>query len=421
MEGVAHISKVFVCSALLALMICPALSAAAQTSKTIEDKKAEIEKLNKDIEFLDRQIEQTSRRRRNTLTEFSLYQKKAQTRKKLIDRLDAEIKEQDNEISGRTELIEKMKAQLDTLKSNYSRMIKKAYVNRDNRTWFMYVLASDNIEQGYRRYSYLKNYSKALNEQGRQIKEARLKIEKERESIEQLKDSNLKSQKAHTKEYNKLQEEGKKSKDLANRLAKQQKQLSSKLKEKRTQSARLNKEVERLIAEVIAAERKKAEKQGNAGKTTASDGRSYVATPQSLKLSNAFEGNKGRLPWPVKRGFITEKFGVNKHPTLKNVNMPFNNGINISAPRGCQVFSVFDGVVRQVLFIPGYHNCVLVSHGTYFTFYCKLGKVSVKSGQKVSTGQALGTLDSSEESSELHFELWNGMQKQNPESWLKGN
>lgn len=421
MEKRSYIFKFLFFSLSLAAVLCLGIPSFAQTNKNIENKKAEIEKLNKDIEFLDRQIEQTNRKRRNTLTELSLYQKKAQTRKKLIDRLDAEIKEQDNEITNRTELLRKMRRQLDTLKSDYSRMIKKAYVNRDNRTWFMYILASDNIEQGYRRYSYLKNYSKALNGEGVKIKEAQAKIEKEMAAISDLKDSNIKSQKAHTEEYNKLQKEGRKSKELANRLDRQQKQLNTQLKEKRKQSARLNQEVERLIAAAIAAEKKKAEKQGNTGKTTAYDGKSYVATPQSLKLSSAFEGNKGRLPWPVKRGFITEKFGVNKHPTLKNVNMPFNNGINISAPRGCQVFSVFDGVVKQILFIPGYHNCVLVSHGTYFTFYCRLGKVSVKTGQKVSTGQVLGTLDSSDESSELHFELWNGMQKQNPESWLKSN
>lgn len=395
----------------LASVLLSASVSFAQTDR-IESKKNEITKINKDIEFLDKQIEQTGKRRKNTLTELSLYQKKAQTRKKLIDRLEADIKEQNDLISQKNSELKDMMDRLETLKWNYARMIRKAYVNRDNRTWFMFILASSDIEQGYRRWSYLKNYSKALNEQGTKIKAARERIEKEREEIAEMKEANLRSQQEQTKEYNKLQQEEKKSRALANSLSKRQKQLQAQLKEKRKQAERLNKEVEKMIAEAIAAQKKAAKKDGTGGKQ-------YAATPESQKLSGEFEGNRGRLPWPVKMGIVTEKFGVNRHPTLKNVNMPFNNGINISAPRGCQVFSVFDGVVKQILFIPGYKNCVLVEHGKYFTFYCKLGKVQVKSGQKVSTGDLIGALDSSEESSELHFELWNGTQKQNPESWLK--
>lgn len=400
----------FCAAAVLAALFSVSVSF-AQTDR-IESKKNEISRINKDIEFLDKQIEQTGKRRKNTLTELSLYQKKAQTRKKLIDKLEADIKEQGDLISQKNSELREMMERLETLKWNYARMIRKAYVNRDNRTWFMFILASSDIEQGYRRWSYLKNYSKALNEQGTRIKAARERIEKEREEIAEMKEANIRSQQEQTKEYNKLQQEERKSRALANNLSKQQKQLQAQLKEKRKQAERLNKEVEKMIADAIAAQKKAAKKDGG--------GRQYASTPESLKLSGEFEGNKGRLPWPVKMGIVTEKFGVNRHPTLKNVNMPFNNGINISAPRGCQVFSVFDGVVKQILFIPGYRNCVLVEHGKYFTFYCKLGKVQVKSGQKVSTGDLIGALDSSEESSELHFELWNGTQKQNPELWLKG-
>jgi len=104
---------------------------------------------------------------------------------------------------------------------------------------------------------------------------------------------------------------------------------------------------------------------------------------------------------------------------MKGISLPFNNGINISAPKGCAILSVFEGTVKQIIVIPGYSHCVLIQHGEYFTFYCKLGSVSVRVGQKVSTGQTIGYLDSSLDGSTLHFELWSGTQKQNPESWLK--
>ena len=139
----------------------------------------------------------------------------------------------------------------------------------------------------------------------------------------------------------------------------------------------------------------------------------------NTKLSGSFSLNKGKLPYPVAQGVVVEQFGVHPHPTLKNVNLPFNNGINISTRPGSSVRVVFDGVVKQVIAIPGYNQCVLVQHGQYFTFYCKLAKVGVKVGDKLSTGNAIGTLESGGSTAILHFELWNGTNKQNPELWLK--
>ena len=142
----------------------------------------------------------------------------------------------------------------------------------------------------------------------------------------------------------------------------------------------------------------------------------YVA---NTKLSGSFSLNKGKLPFPVAQGVVVEQFGIHPHPTLKNVKLPFNNGINISTKPGSGVKAVFDGVVKQVIAIPGYNQCVLVQHGQYFTFYCKLAKVTVKVGDKVSTGETLGNLESGGSTATLHFELWNGTTKQNPELWLK--
>ena len=136
---------------------------------------------------------------------------------------------------------------------------------------------------------------------------------------------------------------------------------------------------------------------------------------QEIKLSNEFSANKGKLPWPLDRYVVVEEFGQHPHPVLKNVKLPFNNGINLSAANRSPVKAVFNGTVKQIIIIPGYSHCVLVQHGTYFTFYCKLGRVSVKVGEKISTGAVIGTL----EEEILHFELWQGTTKQNPRNWLR--
>ena len=383
-------------------------NSATTQNRQIENKKEEQSKLQENIRFLDKQIKQTQKSQKNTINELRLIQQKAQARKKLIDKISQEIASQEREIESKNMVIAAMQKKLDTLTTNYKRTIYKAYQNRDSRLWFMHILSSDNIAQAYRRWSYLKNYTRSLNSEAHTIIKAKENLETEKKELSELKEENQKMENSKREEYNQLKKDESTTQQKYNALSKQQNQLKKELQEKKQQAKRLENEIQKMISSVMAK-----------NKTATGEKSAHTATPESVKLSSEFEGNKGRLPWPVKQGVVVEPFGENPHPTLKGVKLPFNNGINISAPRGCSVLSVFDGVVKQIIFIPGYNNCILVEHGGYFTFYCKLGKVQVKVNQKVTRGQILGTLDNSAPTSELHFEIWHGNKKQNPANWLK--
>lgn len=137
-----------------------------------------------------------------------------------------------------------------------------------------------------------------------------------------------------------------------------------------------------------------------------------------MKLDAEFSKNKGKLPWPVD-GPVVGRFGKHYHPVYKNLELPPNNGVDVAVAKGSKVQAVFEGVVKQVIAMPGYNQCVLLQHGNYFTFYCKLGNVSVKAGDKVRTGQALGVIDTINGQTQLHFEVWQGTKPQNPELWLR--
>ena len=137
-----------------------------------------------------------------------------------------------------------------------------------------------------------------------------------------------------------------------------------------------------------------------------------------MKLDGEFSKNKGKLPWPAD-GPVVGTFGKHYHPVYKNLELPSNNGIDVALAKGSDVKAVFDGVVTQVITMPGYNQCVLVQHGNYFTLYCKMKSVSVKVGEKVKTGQKLGTIDTINGQTQLHFEVWKGSTPQNPESWLR--
>jgi len=200
-----------------------------------------------------------------------------------------------------------------------------------------------------------------------------------------------------------LQQEEKRAKDIITQLSRREREFRQQLTAKRKEIERLNREIERILAE--AAKAKKS-----------SD---YKNTEADRVLSDKFENNKGRLPWPVKEGVIIDHFGQHNHPVFKNIKLPFNNGITISTNLNAQALAVFDGIVKQILVMPGYNQCVLIQHGNFYTFYTKLDRVSVKSGDSVKTGQILGTLAEAEGNSAIHFQLWSGTIKQNPEHWLQ--
>lgn len=422
----------------LLLALLPAGGDAFAQTREIEGQKAKIKKLEEDISYLDSQIKSTQARKKNTLDELVLIQSKISNRKNLLAELDREIKAQSGEIASTRQEILEMEGRLDTLEHYYNRMIYNAYKHRDTKVWFMYILASDNLEQGYRRWSYLKNYSRNITAQAEKIRGLKEEHKRQLEKLQKLKSGNLKAQEERTREYNTLTQEEKQSQAFAKSLDKQQSQYKKQLDKKRKEADMLAREVERLIAAEIRRQQELARKQAEYAKKRAEEAKKanqttqkaavpenkvvqmeYQEFAQSQKLGNSFAVNKGKLPFPVSHGVIIEKFGEHPHPTLKNVKLPFNNGINISTRPGTQVKVVFDGTVKQVIAIPGYNQCVLVQHGQYFTFYCKLATVSVKVGDKLSTGNVIGTLEKQSSTATLHFELWNGTTKQNPELWLK--
>lgn len=408
----------FVLMVLPALLYCGNgfLSAQNNTAddykKRIDAHKERIEAIESDISFLDRQILETNKKHSNTVNGLVLLRKKIQTRNSLIAEINGTLKQQKREYNRVLENSNSLKRTLDTLEAHHKQLLLNAYKNRDSRTWFMYIIASKNIEQGYRRWVYLKNFSEKINRQGIKIMELREQLRCEMERLAALSNETAASLNKLNKERDNLKKEETSLNSSAKKLSQQQNRLKRELAQKRAESQRLNREVEKLIAAAIKAA-------GGGDSKDSPKGSKRGLDEVDAKLSAEFGENKGRLPWPVQQGVIIEQFGEHPHPTLKNVMLPFNNGVNISTPAGAKVKAVFDGVVKQVIIIPGYSHCVLVQHGRYFTFYCKLRKVDVKQGAKLGRGDLIGTLDVKENTSVLHFELWNGTTKQNPELWLK--
>ena len=382
--------------------------AAAACGQSIDEHRARIEKIEGEIRLLDRQIRSTSQKQKNTLDELVFIKRKIENRESILKETDRELKRLESAINLKNSEIRRNERELDTLEKRYTHLVLNTYKNRDTRIWFLYILSSKSIGQGYRRWEYLKDYADAINSQGEEIKSIRKKIIAQKDTLIKLKNNTIATQREREREYETLLAEQKEMERYSKQLASNQNKYRRELASKRNEVEKLNREVERLLAQAIKQQEQKS-----------TDKEDYpVFAASTAQLTADFASNKGKLPWPVDNGVIIEKFGQHYHPLFKGVKLPFNNGINISTSAGKSVKSVFHGVVSRVVIIPGYNQCVLVEHGNYFTFYCKLADVSVKVGDRVNTGDIIGTLAISNNTSTLHFELWNKTVKQDPELWL---
>lgn len=392
----------FITIMLAGLLMLAGVGLSAQNLQKSQNRKAQLEK---ELAQLDRQIKENASLSSNAMNELTLVRRRIDARKELIAESDREISGIDSEIRATQKSIDSLQVKLDTMTFYYERLVKNAYKNRDARIWYMHILAAENLGQGLRRYSFLRSLSQQMNVQAEKILESKAELDSKKTHLQSLRAQAALVRSQQQEEMNKLRDEEKSSKSLVDRLQRDKKKYQRDIENKRKEVEKLNKEIQRLIAESMGTSTKKG--------STASKKKVEV----DYTLSKKFSENKGKLPWPAD-GPVVERFGVHYHPVYTQLKLPPNDGITISVDNGTQVKCVFDGVVKNVIVMQGYNKCVLVQHGEYFTFYCKLGDVSVKAGDKVKTGQVLGTIEPLGGVSQLHFQIWK-TNPIDPMPWLR--
>ena len=385
----------------LVLFLCFCTGAASQDTKVQEEKKARLER---EIAIIDRQLAENASQSNTMLADLNLIRKKVANRRELVAESDRLIKKYNDEMYLKQLEINKINKRIDDLVSHYEKLVLNVYKHRDARVWYMYMLASDNLGQALRRFGYFRNMSEQMKGEAQKIRQAKQELEEEKEKLAQMKKDAESVKAERVKELNSLRQDEAKADNVVKQLKKNRNSYQKQLNAKKKEVQALNKEIERIIAAAMAGN--KSSSTGNKNKTVVDQ-----------KLAAEFVKNKGKLPWPV-NGVIVGRFGSHRHPVY-NIVMPQNNGFDLAVTKGENAKVVFDGVVRQVMVLPGYNQCVMVDHGDYFTLYCKLRNVTVRTDQKVKTGDVLGTVDTINGQTQLHFELWKGKTAQNPETWLK--
>ena len=376
---------------------------AQDSQKQLEAKR---QKLEKEIIYTNKLLTQTQSSKDNTVNQLRLLSIKVNQRTDLIANLDSEVYHINKKIGEIESSLFKLNEDLSNLKQKYAIIAWHAYKYKTAYNKLIFLFSAEDINQAYQRMRYLDQISSYIRNEAERIKETEEKKKKIliQLKLEKLNKSNLLD--SEQAEILELEKEQAQKTHLKTDLQSKEKQLRKSIKNKEKQARTLSKQIEKIIAAEIAP------------KKDSKTGRTYELTPSEIKLSSSFATNKGKLPWPTERGVISETFGVHNHPVLKKVKTK-NNGINILTEKDSEARSVFSGKVVSITKISSTNLAVIIKHGEYFTVYSNLDQVYINKGDEVNTKEIIGRIHTNlKGKTELHFEVWKGISKQNPAYWV---
>lgn len=372
--------------------------------QTIEELDAQIKRAEKEIAKNEKLLKEVTANKKNNQTEVKLLQNKINKRQDVVSSLNKQIKLISNDIATKQKSITSMQGELARLKEEYGQMVRVAYKNQLVGTPLHFIFSSEDISTATHRLGLLSRYNRALSKRAEEITTKSQEVEAEVGELS-VKQADLDKTKAEQqKSLSTLNKEKKELDAAGKKLAANEKKISKELKKRREEK----KKAQQTLQKIIDEETRKTKR-----KMSDAERRAITA------LNGRFDQNKGKMLMPVNGGVIIERFGKHQHPTEKHVTV-VNKGVNIAAPKGSEVYAVFEGEVARVMFISGLNNCIMLRHGDYFTIYSNLATVSVKAGDRVGTNTKLGTISAGDnpDDYQLHFEVWFHTINQDPELWL---
>ncbi len=398
-------------SGLLCCFIFLLLSAgnlSAQTTReSLEKKRIE---LRNEIRRINELRSSNKQKERSVLSQVEDLDQQIRSTENLIKVTNQQANLLTNQISANTNKISRLREELEQLKEDYARMIEKSYKSKSSQSRIMFLLSSENFLQAYKRLQYMKQYTNYRKQQGDEIKVRTEELQELNADLADQKEAKDALIAENRQTRTQLEKNKKAQQDLMQNIRSKEGEFAAQIRQKQQEINKIDAQIEKMIRESIA---KSNEESGSTERNV------YELTPAAKALAADFVKNKGRLPWPVRSGVVTSRFGRQPHPVVKSISIN-NNGVNIDTDSGGKARAVFNGTVSEVQVLKGANKAVMVRHGDYITIYDNLEKVYVKRGDVVSTGQELGAVATSRTSGKttLHFLIYKNMQKMDPADWI---
>lgn len=393
------------------------------TQRKLEERKAQ---LQKEIRAAENALKTEKKKEKSVVTQITQQTAKIKLQEKLIATTEKQAKLLSDDIYTNQLKINSLKKELEELKKDYAAMIVKSYKSRSEQSRAMFLLSSENFLQAYKRAQYMKQYSNYRKNQGEEIKVKSNELTTYNEKLGVQKKEKQKLIVENEKEKQELEKEKQEQEKIMKSIKKDVKKYTAEIKKKQQETKEIDRKIDKLIREAIAeanrktaAANKKANPKATAAETKAIENSTkIVLTPEGKIISDNFKANKGRLPWPVAKGFVSLKYGDQPHPLQKSITV-HSSGVEISTDSGTSVRAVFAGEVTRVQLISPNNMVVFVQHGDFYTVYQNLSSVSVAKGNKVTALQNIGKVTTNAAGkTALKFVIMQNSTTLNPQSWL---
>lgn len=395
----------------LACTFASPLIAQNDTQKKLEEKR---QKYLKEIRQIEGLLQTDEKKQQSIISVVENLNYKVSIRQNLIQVTNDQANYLTREINNNQNEITSLRDRLEDLKKDYAQMVVKSYKSKSEQSRIMFLLSSQNFKQAYKRFQYIQQYADYQKEQAKEIKIKTEELQELNNKLLKQKEEKSALVAQNRIEKQKLQAEMKQQEEVMATLKRNMVKYASDIKKKRQEIDRIDREIDRLIKAAIAVSNEKAGNKSTTG--------TYLLTPAAKRLASSFAANKGKLGWPVERGVIKTRFGL--QPSLTDRTVKENSsGIRIATEKNAQVKAIFDGEISEILVIKRANPAVMIRHGDYLSIYMNLQKIFVKKGDKIKTGQVIGEAFTNKKSGEtyLWFRINKNNQKLNPEHWLAKN
>ncbi|TRX24517.1 peptidoglycan DD-metalloendopeptidase family protein [Flavobacterium franklandianum] len=429
----------FLLSLILIFMTSLMWSQESQQEK-LEKRKAQIQQEIRDNERL---LLSVKKKEKSAVSVVIVQTNKIKLKEKLINTTEKQARLLSNDIYINQLKINKLNRELVVLKEDYSKMIVKSYKSRSEQSRAMFILSSNSFLQAYKRAQYMKQYTGYRKMQGVEIKSKSDELTDYNEKLDVQKSAKQKLIQENEKERLSLLKAKQEQDKLVKLIKKDKNKIATDIKKKQQEARAIDRQIDRIIREAIAeANRKaalekamrKAEAEAKAGDTKeeiktrakaivssapAVSSSKIVLTPEEKILADNFKSNRGKLPWPVEKGFVSLPYGDQQHPQFPALRV-HNSGVEITTESGSTARAVFAGEVTSVMVLSPVNKAVMIQHGDYFTVYQNLSSVNVSKGDKVNIKQSIGKVRTNGETGRtvLKFTISQNTTYNNPASWL---
>lgn len=460
---------------ILILGLLPALLMAQNNQLSREELELRKRELQKEIDEANQALKETKKSTRESLGQLRALRDKITLRTRLINNINEEINFINGDINAANRDIKTLQKDLDTLKGQYAQLVVYAYKNRSTYDMLNFIFSSQTFNDAIKRYQYLKQYRDYRRRQAENILETQVLLNKKIENLKSQKEKRAGTLKTEQEQRDILQTDKKEKDEVLNKLKGREKELVQDITKSKKDAQKVQSAIQAVIRREIEEERRKAAAEALARRRALEEKRKreeaarkaaaaaaaaanaannnnnpiaenrpaapppakpepeaaepekpartenvLEATPEALALSESFEANRGKLPWPVSAGNIIGHFGRQQHAVMERITV-VNEGVIIGTNKGAPVRAIFEGEVRKVVIIPGGGYVIIIRHGQYFTNYVRLQTATVRTGSKVATGQVIGTAGTNEleNMGEVELQIYKGIVKQNPESWIR--